>query len=124
MAKTGNRDSGHVPSGRNALLATMELYRLPSSQPRQDYMVTDRRGRLQALCFFYLEKYAGTIFYLCGTRKGRDGERGERGSREMENSRRAGFSLLRYANKGSEHDSETELINVILISREGSSQPT
>lgn len=87
-------------------------------------VVIDRRGRLQALCFFYLEKYAGTIFYLCGTSKGRAGERGEGGSREMENSRRAGFSLPRYANKASEHESETELINLILISWEGSFLPT
>lgn len=78
--------------------------------------VIDRRGRLQALCFFYVEKYASTIFCLCGPRKGRAGEREEEGSREMENSRRAGFSLLRYANKASEHDSETELTNLILIS--------
>lgn len=37
------------------------------------HMVIDRRGRLQTLCFFYLEKYAGTIFYSCGTSKGRAG---------------------------------------------------
>lgn len=84
------------------------------------HVMIDRRGRLQALCSFYLEKYAGTIFHLCGTSKGRAGERGEGGSREMENSRRAGFSLLCYANKASKHDSETELINLILISQEGS----
>lgn len=79
-----------------------------------------RVGRLQAFC---IVKYASTIFYLCGTSKGRTGERGEGGSREIENSRRAGFSLLRYANKASEHDSETELINLILISQGSSFWP-
>lgn len=38
------------------------------------------------------------------------------GSGEIENSRRARFSLVHYANKASKHDSETELINLILIS--------
>lgn len=42
--------------------------------------------------------------------------KGEGSSCEMENSRRAGFSLLRYANKVSEHDSETETMNLIPIS--------
>lgn len=44
-------------------------------------------------------------------------------SQEIENSRRAGFSLLRYANKASEQDSETELLNQILISQEISFWP-
>lgn len=74
----------------------------------------------EGYCFFCVEKYASTVFCLCGTRKGRAGEREEEGSREMENSRRAGFSLLHYANKASEHHSETELTNLILISWEGS----
>lgn len=88
------------------------------------HLVIDRRGRLQALCFFYLEKHAGTIFYLCGTSKGRAGERGEGGFQEMENSRGAGFSALHYANRASEHDTETELINLILISQEVFFLPT
>lgn len=88
------------------------------------HLVIDRRGRLQALCFFYLEKHAGTIFYLCGTSKGRAGERGEGGFQEMENSREAGFSSLHYANRACEHDTETELINLILISQEVCFPPT
>lgn len=97
-----------MPLGRNTLLAMMYLSRFPWLR-----MEIVRGGRLQAFC---IVKYADPIFYLHGTSKGRTGERGEGDSWEIENSRRAGFSLLHYANKASEHDSETKLINLILIS--------
>lgn len=72
-----------MPLGRNALLAMMYLSRLPWL-----HVEIVRVGGLQAFC---IVKYADTIFHLCGTSKGRTDERSEGGSREIENSRRAGF---------------------------------